>query len=115
MDVIVASDPDPEVARSQHYLLFDATEYVRAAYESSGTYIPLAIGNKLAEWEDTRRNLGASAEEMNVKLQQARAAVEDGPVPIGLEDERSRLLASFDALGIDWGADSLAEDASPSA
>lgn len=115
MDVIIASDPDPEIARAQHYLLFDATEYVRAAYESSGTYTPMAISTKLAEWEDTRRNLGATAEEMNQKLIQARVEVENAPHGIGLDETRDGLLASFDGLGIDWGADSLAEDANPSA
>jgi hypothetical protein len=115
VDVIIASDPDPEVARAQHYLLFDATEYVRAAYASSVTYLPLGIGNYLAEWEDTRRNLGATPEEMHQKLIQARTEVENAPHGIGLDETRDGLLASFDSLGVGVGEASLAEDASPSA
>jgi hypothetical protein len=95
----IASEPlsrDP----NQHLLLFDATEYVRAAYESSTTYMPLAISTSLAEWEDTRRNLHASPEEMNVKLHEARLAVEGTPTGIGLDEERARLLQNFDAVAI---------------
>lgn len=100
MDAIIASNPDPEIARAQHYLLFDATEYVRAFYESTSTHISMHITTKLAEWEDTRRNLAATPDEMKVKLSEARNAVEDTAIGFGLDDERTRLLALFNSLGV---------------
>ena len=97
-------------ARAQHFLLFDATEYVRKAYEATSTYTPLGISTKLAQWEDVRRDLHTSPENLRAALQDARAVIEEGS--LGGEERRERLLIRFAALHI-FSIPAL-EDSSPS-
>jgi hypothetical protein len=78
--------------------LFDATEYVRKAYEATSTYTPLAISTNLAQWEDVRRDLYASPESLRAALQDARAVIETGS--LGEAERRERLLIRFATLHI---------------
>ena len=100
MHEILASDPDPEKARTQHILLLDAAEYVRAAYDAERSYMPLAVSSQLAAWEEARRDLGTGPETMHEKLVEVRASLESGPAPEVFAEERQRLLDSLDDLGV---------------